>query len=154
MRKLVLLLFFGLALVACGQENSNNSKKEMKNNVQQTDFTWLLVSEKDSVKFKGFSTRFFNNGQDSIVFGHYSTDLYRKSEDAKNPRFKKQSILVLNALTEKTKLPDTLYIQAMGVKNKAIIRKSVDYNILAGYNGTQWKVSIGEKWYALDDFKE
>ncbi len=154
MKKSLLTLFFGLILVACGQENSKTGKKKTENNSQKMDFFWLTISEKDSVKFKGFSTRFFNDGKDSVVFGHYITDLYKKQEDAENPMFKRQSILVLKALAEKTKLPDTMYVQAMGIKNGTFIKKSTNFNILAGYNGTEWKVGVGNKWYSFDDFKE
>lgn len=154
MKKILLPLFFGLIFMASGQENLKTSIKSTKNVLQQKDFIWLQVSEKDSVKFKGFSTRFFNSGMDSVIFGHYITDLYQKLEDVKSPKFKKQSILVIKALAEKNKLPGTLFIQAMGVKNGTFIRKSTDFNILARNNGIEWKVKVNKKWYSLNDFKE
>ncbi|WP_298790095.1 hypothetical protein [uncultured Allomuricauda sp.] len=145
-----ILLLLGSTILSCGQKKA--AKTTTENTPQQTDFIWLPISKNDSVKFRGFSTRYFNKGKDSVIFAHYETELYKKQEDAENPLFKKQSILVLKALSEKTSLPDTIYIQAKGTQNGTFIKKSSDFNILAGFDGEEWKISDGEKWKSRADY--
>jgi len=148
------VLLITLIIVACGQENTKNGERSIESESQQTDFVWLQITANDSVKFKGFSTRYFNQGKDSVLFAHYVTNLYSSSEDSKNPLFRKQSIQVLNALSKKAKLPDSMYIQAVGEKSGSFIKNSSDYNIFSGFDGKKWSISVEGKWYTIDDFNE
>ena len=143
-------LFSILIIIGCGK--NKNTKTTSENVSQQKDFIWITLQNNDSIKFKGFSTRYFNKGQDSVIFAHYETHLYNNQEDSKNPMFKKKSILVLSALSEKASLPDTMYIQAKGTKSGAFIKNSIDFNIFAGFDGKEWKISDENKWKSLADY--
>ncbi len=153
MKKPLLLLSFLLIFIACRQETSNSEKVVENEKTEQSDFMWLSVSDKDSVKFMGFSTRVFNQGRDSVVFAHYVTDLYESKEDAKNPLFKKQSILVLKALSEKANLPDSMYVQAKGISKGTLIKKTSDFNIFSGFDGIEWHIKDGEIWKTIKNFE-
>ena len=153
MNKPILLLSFALIFIGCRQKTPNSKKNVENEKAEQSSFMWLSVSVKDSVKFIGFSTRVFNQGRDSVVYAHYETDLYKSIEDAKNPLFKKQSILVLNALSENANLPDTMYVQAKGISKGTLIKKNSDFNIFSGFDGTEWHIKDGEIWKTIKDFK-
>ncbi|NHF61629.1 hypothetical protein FK220_019950 [Flavobacteriaceae bacterium TP-CH-4] len=153
MKKTLQVLLITSIIIACGDENSKNAERSSEIESQQTDFLWLQISENDSVKFKGFSFRYFNQGKDSVLFAHYVTDLYSSFEDSKNPLFRKQSIQVLDALSKNAKLPDSMYVQAVGEQSGAFIKTGSNFNIYSGFDGNEWSVSIDGKWFSITDFK-
>ena len=154
MGKSYLILLIAFALIACGQEKPKNGTSKLEENSSQDSSFWVPISESDSVKYIRSTSRKFNQGKDSVMFIHYATDLYKVAEDASNPKFKKQSLELLNIVAQAVNLPDTLYLQAMGVKSDGIIKKSTDFNILAARNGTKWIINDEGIWKSLTDFQE
>ena len=153
MRKPYLILFVTLILGACGQEKSKSEVRESESSSNPDNSFWVPLSESDSVKYIQSTSRVFNQGRDSVMFVHYATDLYKTAEDASNPAFKKQSLELLNLLAQATDLPDTLYLQAMGIKSEGLIKKSTDFNILSARGETEWTIKDGEEWRSLSDFE-
>jgi hypothetical protein len=152
MSKSYLIIFFSLLIGACGREKSKNETSQSENNSSQDSSFWVPLSENDSVKYIRSTSRKFNQGRDSVMFIHYVTNLYKVAEDASNPKFKKQSLELLNIVAQAVNLPDTLYLQAMGVKSDGIIKKSTDFNVLAARNGDEWIINDDGTWKSLTDF--
>ena len=153
MEKSLLILLFVLILGACGQIKSNNNEKELEADSTQDSSFWVPLSENDSIKYLRSTQRVFNQGKDSIMFIHYVTGLYNTRKDADNPKFKKQALKLINRISKEVKLPDTLYLQAMGNQNGSIVKKRTDFNILAGNNEGEWTIKDGEIWKSLKDFE-
>ena len=153
MGKSYLILLIAFAFIGCGQEKPKNGTLKLEENSSQDSSFWVPLSESDSVIYIRSTSRKFNRGKDSVMFIHYVTDLYKVAEDASNPKFKKQSLELLNIVAQAVNLPDTLYLQAMGVKSDGIVKKSTDFNILAARNGTKWIINDEGIWKSLTDFQ-
>ncbi|WP_299887155.1 hypothetical protein [uncultured Lacinutrix sp.] len=140
---LLILLFISYGSTSC-QTKPSTKLISYKTETAQKDFLWLKLADSDSVKFKGYSIKVYNQGRDSVLFAHYITKLYKSKKDVENLLFKKQSILVLEALALKTNLPDTMFVQAKGLKKESVIRKSTDFNIMAVFNKNEWQIKDGQ----------
>ncbi len=127
------IIYFGILLFVFSC--SNEKKSESKDNVN-----WLVLENKDSIQFLGFSERRVSGNPAPFVFAHYKSD--RFNGDGNDSEFRNETLLIAKILKEKTKVPDSLVLQVMGESKGTFIKEQNNWNTPVFFDGEKWKFSI------------
>jgi hypothetical protein len=136
MIKNFLLIGILLLFLACSGE-----KKSTDNTEPQEKEYWLVLENKDSIQFLGFTERGGNASARPVVFAHYKSKRFNGGEEAVGEEFKQETLLIAKQLKEiVAKIPDTLVLQAMGESEGTFMKRQNNWNTAVYFDGQEWRL--------------
>ncbi|SRR5690606_2876916 len=128
------ILYFGILLFAFACSNGKKSKEKTES---ENSVNWLVLENNDSIQFLGFSERRVSGNPVPFVFAHYKSE--RFNGNGNDSEFKNETLLIAKMLKEKTKIPDSIILQAMGESKGTFMKEQTNWNTPVFFDGEKWK---------------